>query len=491
MAVINILPNGQPPEGSAVFNPMIFEFAWDEASCTVENASGNLAIRVAASFNNILNAGDRVRITDGTPSTYVGSYTIVSKSDVIGGFVVLTLDGLFVGNVTASKFIPDTAQNFQLITGYLSGVGSADKAWAITSTIRVNPNGQGIYRFDVSGFLKSRFEISEPLLGPNVDISLRYLVRVASNAALPSDANALTAYYGLQNLSQPQQDAEEAIGERPILFFGNVPTLYSLAGEKGIVNNFIANPDQGEITTSSQAVNLNLLSCEPKEVLWLGLSSTSGFTVSPALPDWLSATSQGNNIKLIINPCTGGVADYLANDYNPTDYLTTGQLNSVTGCFTFVFSLGGDTLFTLNVCVTPVSELIDVCKADVLNFAWLNQIGGFSSFAIESKYLQGREFGAEQTIVTSTRVLKRIEYKDVYDTFQLSGGILSKNQLDLLQSLRSSIQAFLYNEQTQAWDIPIVINRGSFTTYGNRFNQSETRFAFSFRVSQQVRIQTQ
>jgi len=153
--------------------------------------------------------------------------------------------------------------------------------------------------------------------------------------------------------------------------------------------------------------------------------------------------------------------------------------------------LGSDTLFTLNVCVTPVSELIDVCKADVINIAWLNQLGGFSSFALEGRFIKGRDFGSDQTIVTNTRVLKRIEYKDVYDTFEIRGGVLSKNQLDLLQSLRSSIQAYLYNSNTEAFDIPIVIDRGSFNTYGNRFNQSETRFGFRFRLSQQVRIQTQ
>jgi hypothetical protein len=489
MAVINNI--SQPPQGSAVFNPMIFEFAWDEASCTVVNEDGNLGIRISVSFNAILNVGDRVRITNPSNSQYLGSYTILEKGLQIGSEIILTLDTPFDGNVLGSKFIPEISQDFQLITGYQSGVGSAEKEWAITSTIRVNPNSQGIYRFDISGFLKSRFTITEPLQGINVPISLRYLVRVASNASLPSDSDARTVYYGLQDLSQPQQDGEEAIGERPILFFGNVPTLYSLAGDKGIVNNFIADPNEGQITTSQTVIKLDLLSCEPKEILYLGTSPTAGFTTDQALPDWIQATAEGDNIKLIINPCTGGVADYLAEDYNPTDYLTSGQLNSVTGCFTFVFSLGGDTLFTLNICVTPVSELVDVCKADVLNFAWLNEIGGFSSFAIESKYLQGREFGADQTIVTSTRVLKRIEYKDVYDTFQLSGGVLSKNQLDLLQSLRSSIQAYLYNEDTQAWDIPIVIDRGSFNTYGNRFNQAETRFAFRFRLSQQVRIQTQ
>ena len=489
MATINIL--SQPPQGASVFNPMFFEFAFDEAGCEVVSDNDSLAIRVSLSWDNLLNIGDRIRITNGA---YLGSYIITNKVSQGGLVVRLTLNAPFTISGIASgsnRFIPDGATDFQLITGYEQGAESSVKDWSITSTIRVNPNLQGVYRFDVSGFLKSRFEITAPLAGANVDISLRYLVRVATNTALPSDSTARTVYYGLSDLTAQQQNGSEAIGERPILFFGNVPTLYSIAGNKGIVNNFIANPDQGEITTSGAVISLNLLSCEPKEVLWLGQSASAGFTVTPSLPDWISATAEGNNIKLIINPCTGGVADYLQDDYNPVDYLTSGQLNSVTGCFSFVFSLGGDTLFTLNICVVPVSELVDVCKADVLNFAWLNELGGYSSFAIESKYVQGREFGNDQTVVTNTRQLKRIEFKDVYDTFQLSGGVLSKNQLDLLQSLRSSIQAYLYNDNSQAFDIPIVINRSSFTTYGNRFNQSEIRFSFSFRIAQQVRIQTQ
>lgn len=490
MAVINII--SQPPQGASVFNLMFVEFAFASQSMDIrEGTDGNVQMIISSSFDSLLDVGDKVRIINGS---YAGSFSITSKEIIAGGFLGLGLNVLFVGGSIASgsnQFIPDGPQDFQLITGYQQGAESSVKGWAITSTIRVNPNLQGVYRFDVSGFLKSRFEITEPLEGQNVGISLRYIVRVATNTALPSDADARTVYYGLQDLTAPQQDGNEAVGERPILFFGNVPTLYSIAGNKGIVNNFVSNPDQGEQTVSGAVISLNLLSCESKEIRWLGQSATAGFTVNPSLPDWITATAEGNNIKLIINPCTGGVADYLQADYNPVDYLTGGQLNSVTGCFSFVFSLGGDTLFTLNICVVPVSELVNVCKADVLNFAFLNQLGGYSSFALESKFIQGREFGNDQTIVTSTRELKRIEFKDVYDTFQLSGGVLSKNQLDLLQSLRSSIQVYLFNDNTQAWDIPIVIDRGSFTTHGNRFNQAETRFSFRFRLAQQVRIQTQ
>lgn len=480
-----------PPQGASVFNQMFVEASFAQSSIVaIQDDDPNSAILISNSFDSILNVGDKVRIINGS---YAGTHTILIKDQFVGGRIRLVLDVVFIGNsaLTGSNlFVPEGFQDFELITGYASGSESAIKPILITSTIRVNSNLQGVYRFDISGFLKSRFEITEPLAGPNVPISLRYLIRLPGGA-LPNDSQTRTVYYGLQNLTSSQQDGSEAIGERPILFFGNVPTLYSVSGSKGIINNFISNPDEGQLTLSGNVVSLNLLSCEPKEVLVLGENPTSGFTVDPVLPDWITATAEGNNIKLIINPCTGGVADYLSADYNPVDYLTTGQLNSVTGCFSFVFSLGGDTLFTLNICVVPVSELVDVCKDDVLNIAFLNQVGGYSSFALESKFIKGRVFGSDQTIVTSSQELKRIEYKDVYDTFTLSGGVLSKDQLDLLQSMRTSIQAFLFNDDTQAWDIPIVIDRGSFTTHGNRFNQSETRFSFGFRISQQVRVQTQ
>lgn len=480
-----------PPQGASVFNQMFVEASFAQSVIfDIRENNSNASIVVSDSFDAILDINDRVRIIDGS---YAGTYIITDKEQNVSGRILLTLDLVFTDNFLQSgstKFVPEASQDFEIVTGYASGAEANIKTMAVTSIIRVNPNLQGVYRFDISGFLKSRFEITAPLEGPNVEISLRYLIRLPGGS-LPNDSQTRTVYYGLQDLTEQQQDGSEAIGERPILFFGNVPTLYSISGNKGIINNFISNPDEGQLTVAGDVVSLNLLSCEPKEVLVLGENPTSGFTVDPVLPDWITATAKGNNIKLIINPCTGGVADYLSADYNPVDYLTTGQLNSVTGCFSFVFSLGGDTLFTLNICVVPVSELVDVCKNDVLNIAFLNQVGGYSSFAIESKFIKGRVFGSDQTIVTSSQELKRIEYKDVYDTFTLSGGVLSKDQLDLLQSMRTSIQAFLFNDDTQAWDIPIVIDRGSFTTHGNRFNQSETRFSFGFRISQQVRVQTQ
>lgn len=486
MAVIN--QTLAPSNGADVFSPMIYEFGFTAATLTFIDLEGIAAIDVPLNYQDLIELGDSVRITNGA---YLGVYRVIAITP--NTLLRLTLNTPFIGSSAATgstQFTPEGAQEFQLIAGYLTGPEASVKPWQVVDEITVSPNLSGVYRFDISGYIRTRFKITAPLQGPNVPISIRYLVRLKSATAIPNDSAAITAYYGLADLTAAQQAGFEAVGERPILFFGDEPTLYSLALGKGIIHNFIANPDEPPGTTSGAVVELKLLSCQPKIATWVGVADTSGFNVSPALPTWISATASGNNINLVINPCTAGAGDYLAADYNPLDYLVGGEINSITGCFSFVFSKGG-TLFTLNVCVTAISEIVNVCKSDVLNFAWLNQRGGFSSFALETKYVEGRDFGSDNTVVDAAGRLKRVEFRDVYDTVEVRGGVLSKNQLDLLASLRTAIQVYLYNTETAAFDIPIVIDRSSFTTYGNRFNQSETRFAFRFRKSQQVTVQTQ
>lgn len=486
MSVISLVT--QPPNGADVFSPLIFEFAFTAAAASFVDLEGIAAIDVALAYGDIVEVGDSVRITNGA---YLGVYRVTEITP--DTLLRLTLNTPFIGSSAATgstRFVPEGVNDFELIAGYSDGPEAAIKPWQVTDVIRVSPNNLGVYRFDVSGFLRTRFTVAAPLEGPNVPISIRYLVRLKTATAIPDDTGARTAYYGLEDLTLPQQDGDEAVGERPILFFGNEPTLYSLALSKGIINNFIVNPDAAASTESASVIDLRLLSCQPKTFTWLGASPTAGFDVTPALPSWIQATADGNNIVVIVNPCTAGVGDYLSADYNPLDYLVGGQVNSVTGCYSFDFELAG-LLFTLNVCVTPISEIVEVCPADVLNFGWLNQRGGFSSFAVECKYTDGLEFGGEGLTVNAERILKRVQFLDVYNFTEVRGGVLSKNQLDLLASLRSAIQVFLYNTATQAFDIPVVLDRSSFTTYGNRFNQAETRFSFRFRRAKQVLIQSQ
>ena len=486
MSVINQI--SAPANGADVFSPMVFEFSFTAATCTFVDLAGIAAIDVPLSYASLLEVGGSVRITNGA---YLGVYRITEITP--DTLLRLTLTTPFIGTSAATgstRFTPEGPTVFQLIAGYSDGDEAAIKPWQVTDEIRVSPNPSGVFRFDVSGFLRSRFTVTAPVVGPNLPISIRYAVRLKSASAIPDDAGASTAYYGLAPLTLPQQSGDEAVGERPILFFGGAPTLYSLALSKGVINNFIADPEAPGATTSGATVDVRLLSCQPITLSWLGVSPTTGFTVTPALPSWIAATANGNAIDLVINPCTAGVGDYLSEDYSPLDYLVAGQVNSVTGCYSFDFDLGG-LLFTLNTCVTPISEIVDICANDSLIFGWLNQRGGFSSMAVEGRYVNGRDFGSDTLTVDANQVLKRVQFKDVYDFTDIRGGVISKNQIDLLASLRSSIQVYLYNTATQAFDIPIVLDRGSFSTYGNRFNQSETRYGFRFRKAQRLVIQSQ
>lgn len=487
MSVINLV--SAPPPGSDVFSPMIYEFAFSESSASFVEVDGGIAsIYVALTYASFIEVGDKIRITNGA---YLGTYTVTAIDEIL--MLRLTLNTPYIGSSAATgsnSFTPEGLADFQLIAGYSTGPEALIKPWQIIDEIRVSPNlTSGAYCFDVSGFLQSRFAVTPPVLGPDVPISIRYAVRLKTATAIPNDAGALTAYYGLADLTAAQQSGDEAVGERPILFFGDAPVLYSLALDKGIINNFIADPDAVPVPAAGAVLDVRLLSCQPRTLNWIGTAPTVGFTTTPALPSWIQATARGNGIDIIINPCSAGVGDYLATDYDPLDYLTGGQVNSVIGCFSYAFNLGG-LLFTLGVCVTPISEIIEVCP-DALNFAWLNQRGGFSSMALDCRYLNGRDFGGDSTVLGSNSQLKRVEFTDVYDTVSVSGGVLGKNQLEILASLRSSIQAFLFNTATQAWDIPIVLDKQNFSTYGNRFNQSETRFSFRFRKAQRVEIQTQ
>jgi len=178
-----------PVNGAAIFNPMIFEFAWEEAGCEITNESGIMALRVSIAYEELLPVGSSLRITNGT---LAGVYVVTASAPLLGGtLILLTLNVPFTGNSNqtgSNEFIPNVAAEFQLISGYQAGPEALIKPWSITSEIRVSPGTNGVYRFDVSGFLKARYRIEAPDPGPAVPVSLRYLARLKSSAALPSDA---------------------------------------------------------------------------------------------------------------------------------------------------------------------------------------------------------------------------------------------------------------------------------------------------------------
>jgi hypothetical protein len=220
-------------------------------------------------------------------------------------------------------------------------------------------------------------------------------------------------------------------------------------------------------------------------------ASISSLNVTPALPSWITLqSSPANQISLVIKTTIQEDGDYNATDYSEEDYSVL-SINNLKGCYHFVFKDGTTIIFTLNFCVYAISETIPVCEGDIVNLAYLNNSGGYNSIALEGRFINGREFGRENTFKTSDRFLKRSNYSDVYDTISITSSVLSKRILDSIKELRSSIHVLLYNEQTQQFDIPVFIEKSDLNTYGNKFNQARTSVSLSIKKSKEVLIQTQ
>jgi hypothetical protein len=303
------------------------------------------------------------------------------------------------------------------------------------------------------------------------------------------------AYYSTIPISGSIVGQNVPLGNVPLTYLNqggavDIPTLFSVIES---TENTVLNVLTGvsEITTISYVVNVSLVSGQSITInIIKGSGSWGTMTLSPSLP-WVTIESTvGNTVTILIDTNTTGVGDYSSVDYSSADYLTTG-INSVVGNYVFNLLENAVDIGDINLRVYPTLQIRTICKANTLNFAWLNRQGGWSSYAIECKYIKGYDVGNQSTILTPENVLKSSEIKDIYQRYSLSASLLSTFELDMLSSLRTSIQSYLYNESTLNFDIPILIDKGSFETYGNRQRMTDRGASFSFRLATKEIVQTQ
>lgn len=303
------------------------------------------------------------------------------------------------------------------------------------------------------------------------------------------------AYYSTVPIDGQTIGQNVPLGNVPLTFISqggasNIPTLFSvIESTENTVLNVLAGVE--EITTVSDVVNVSLISGQSITINIIKSSGNWGvMTLSPSV-SWATITSTvGNVVTIFINSNTTGLGDYASVDYNSSDYLTTG-INSLVGNYAFNLLEDAVDVGDINVSIYPTLQVRRICKENALNFAWLNSSGGWNSYAIECKYIKGYELGSEQTYLTASNVLRRSSFDNVYQTYSLTAELLTTFELDLLSSLRTSIQCYLYNDSTLAFDIPILIDRSSFQTYGNRQKQTERSASFNFKIATKEATQTQ
>lgn len=124
------------------------------------------------------------------------------------------------------------------------------------------------------------------------------------------------------------------------------------------------------------------------------------------------------------------------------------------------------------------------------NIAWLGIHGGWQNYIFTGIKTFQIDAGRDKQFKTNGYVLKHSEVNGVYDGEIITTGDIPKSHVDILDGLRAkSIQAFLYNSDTNAWDIPILVDRSSYSKYKTRDKFFEVRMKFIY--AEEILVQSQ
>lgn len=473
---------------STVFHPITIGYKLDNNEATVKQDMTGTYLEVDNDdAKDYLGSLPIIKLFDN--EDYEGTYQITSVDDPDDP-AKFYLDLTYVSEQSV-LFVPFDREVFQLFAE------TSFENYEKIADIWIYPDQSGEYLIRLEGFLQSVFEVIEPLNnGIEITLLRKYYV-LPLNFDMESSPTILNAVYSaIPDLTSYLGDLIP-LGPAPINFINEqtqrgFPVLFSyIDTTSGRVVN-ITSSDQTDIVSSSDSVFISALPLNQYTLTWVNPGGSIGsLNIDPALPDWITLeTSPADTVILSIDTGAGtGTPDYDGDDYDGDDYLTGGP-NAIVGCYTFEFSDGMTPLFTLEICVYPLQKSNGVCPDNIANIAWVNREGGWSSYVFEGRKTYGKDISTVTTYKRGNE-LKRSTVEDVYDVVEVN--IVNKSIRDLIfiSSLRQSIQAYLYDESTLQWSIPIFIDKDSFPIYSIPFKQIEVADKFTFRIANEIIIQSQ
>jgi hypothetical protein len=154
--------------------------------------------------------------------------------------------------------------------------------------------------------------------------------------------------------------------------------------------------------------------------------------------------------------------------------------------------VGGELVFFDDGIITINSEGqfedYDTCCDNPSNIAWLSPIG-WVNYIFEGKRTFKVDIGSNRTYKDIFNTLRYSERTGVRDAVTVTSGYVPKHHIDYIASLRYAIQAYLYNDSTGKWDIPIVLNPESFVNYKD--GQKLFEVSFDYVIANEKLIQSQ
>ena len=155
--------------------------------------------------------------------------------------------------------------------------------------------------------------------------------------------------------------------------------------------------------------------------------------------------------------------------------------------FADLLSPAGSYYIRINVVVGDYS-LINNCCGD-RNLAWLNIQGGWQNYIFTGIKTFQVEVNGSKQFKTNEYISKHSQIEGVFNGEVITSGDIPKAHVDALDNLKYAIQVFMYNEETEAWDIPLLVDVGSFTKYQSRDKFYEVRLKFIYAT--EILVQTQ
>lgn len=479
----------QPSLYAPIFHPITLGYLLDNNQATVKQDVNGTYLEVASQ-----DAKDYLAT--------LPIIKIINNEDYEGHFQITEVDDVnnptkFYFNVTyttdqAILFVPFDRQVFMLYCEV--GFNNYQKIAELT----VYPNNEGEYLLRLEGFLQSAFEVNQPVNeGDEITLLRKYYV-VPRDFDMEDSPTVFNAVYSAIEDLTPYLDDLIPLGPAPINFISQLtqrgmPVLFSYIDTTvGRIKN-ITSSNQTDVISTDTLVLINGLPLNIYDFVWINpAGAIADLQVSPALPDWITLLpSAADTVKLTIDTgveVEGG--DYEFDDYSSDDYLT-GGVNAIVGCHEFEFSDGVTPLFTLRICIFPLQTSNELCvSTDNFNIAWVNREGGWSSYVFEGRKVYGMDIGTVKTYKRG-RELKRASVEEVYNTAEVTIANKSIQDLEFIKSLRQSIQAYLWSDQTQGWTIPIILDKENFEIYTKPFRQIEQEGSFTFKYAEEIVIQTQ
>ncbi len=148
--------------------------------------------------------------------------------------------------------------------------------------------------------------------------------------------------------------------------------------------------------------------------------------------------------------------------------------------------------------LAEVYKEIESCCTNSLSIAWLNIQGGWQNMVFTKKRSLSLESeGSAKTFTIETNPLSQdnlvryfSELPKKFHGETIFVTIDGQSFFDSLESLKYSIQSYVFNEETQAFDIPIIILQETFPKYDTR-KRRFLDFTFSFIYASEIIVQTQ